>query len=161
MKQIIKKLIADLKESSRKYSFFGIIIAFMIINIASAAITSESVPTSSIESVMEATSLRSVTTIAQPKRSMNVVITAYSSTPDQTDDTPFITATGDHVADGIIAANFLPFGTLVQIPKYFGDKIFVVKDRMHKRFSDRVDVWFPDRESALRFGKRTMEIVIL
>ena len=92
---------------------------------------------------------------------MTVVMTAYSSTEDQTDDTPFISATGEHVFDGMVAANFLPFNTHIQIPKMFGDKIFVVKDRMHPRFSDRVDVWFPDRESAMQFGKRTLEIVIL
>src|SRR5437868_1496729 len=38
-------------------------------------------------------------------------ITAYSSTEDQTDDSPFITASGAHVADGIVAANFLPLHT--------------------------------------------------
>ena len=32
-----------------------------------------------------------------------VVITGYSSTPDQTDSTPFITASGTYVEDGIVA----------------------------------------------------------
>ena len=36
-----------------------------------------------------------------------VTITAYSSTPDQTDSTPFITAYNTFVRDGIVAANFL------------------------------------------------------
>lgn len=38
-------------------------------------------------------------------------ITAYASVPDETDSTPFITADGSHVADGIVASNILPFGT--------------------------------------------------
>src|SRR3990167_1248447 len=40
-----------------------------------------------------------------------VTITAYSSTPEETDSTPFITASGTHVRDGVVAANFLPLGT--------------------------------------------------
>jgi len=85
-------------------------------------------------------------------REFIVQATAYSSTPDQTDDTPFITASNTYVRDGVVAANFLPFGTKIKIPEKFGDKIFIVEDRMHKRFQNRIDVWFPDRKSALRFG---------
>lgn len=87
-----------------------------------------------------------------------ITVTAYSSTPDQTDDSPFITASGKWVYDGIVASNFLPFGTKVRFPELFRDKIFTVDDKMHARFADtRVDIWFPDRESAKEFGiKETM-----
>lgn len=81
-----------------------------------------------------------------------VQVTGYSSTIDQTDNTPFIVANGTKVHDGVVAANFLPFGTKIKIPDKFGDKIFIVEDRMHKRFKNRIDVWFPDRKSALKFG---------
>ena len=94
--------------------------------------------------------------------SRTIIVTAYSSTPDQTDNTPFITASGEIVHDGIIASNFLPFGTKVQFPQLFGSKIFQVEDRMHQKYSDkRVDIWFPDRASAEIFGikKTTMVIV--
>ena len=94
-------------------------------------------------------------------QSLTVTLTAYSSTPDQTDDTPFITASGALVEDGVVAANFLPFGTRIKIPALFGDKIFIVKDRMHQRFSNRLDIWFPDRKTALKFGIQETEIVIL
>jgi len=90
-----------------------------------------------------------------------VVVTAYSSTPDQTDSTPFITASGAHVYDGIIAANFLPFGAKVKFPEMYGDKVFIVEDRMARRFSDRMDIWFPDRESAITFGKQRLLVEIL
>ncbi len=83
-----------------------------------------------------------------------VTITAYSSDPNQTDSTPFVTASGKTVADGIIAANFLNFGTKVYIPELFGNKQFVVEDRLHARFSDRVDIWMPSTEMALKFGKQ-------
>ena len=66
-------------------------------------------------------------------KTIQVIVTAYSSTPDQTDDTPFITASGKSVADGIIASNLFPFGTKIRIPKLYGDKIFTVEDRMNKK----------------------------
>ncbi len=90
-----------------------------------------------------------------------ISISAYSSTPDQTDDSPFITARGTYVRDGIIAANFLPFGTKIKIPEIFGDKIFVVEDRMNRRYWQKIDIWFPDRQSALEFGVKTAKIQII
>src|SRR3989338_5716193 len=44
---------------------------------------------------------------------MWIPVTAYSSTPDQTDGDPLITASGEMVRNGIIAANFLPMHTKV------------------------------------------------
>lgn len=90
-----------------------------------------------------------------------MVITAYSSTPDQTDASPFITASGAHVRDGIIAANIFPFGTLIKMPKLYGDKIFVVEDRLAPKNGHKIDVWFPSRESAMEFGVKITEIQVL
>ncbi len=90
-----------------------------------------------------------------------VWVTAYSSTPEETDDTPFTTAAMTEVRDGIIAANFLPFGTKVLIPELFGDKIFTVEDRMHERKKNFIDVWMNSKEDALAFGISRAEIVIL
>lgn len=90
-----------------------------------------------------------------------VWITAYSSTPEQTDDTPFVTASGTKVRNGVIASNFLEFGTKVQIPEIFGDRMFVVEDRMHPRKSNFVDVWMPSKEDALKFGIYQARIVVL
>lgn len=93
---------------------------------------------------------------------LKVVVTAYSSTPWQTDSDPFITASGDYVRDGIIANNHLPFGTLVRMPEIYGDKIFVVKDRMNwRKGSDRVDVWLSSTFEAKRFGVKKTYIEIL
>ncbi len=85
---------------------------------------------------------------------LTVTVTAYSSSPDETDDDPFVTAAGTAVRDGVVATNMLPFGTKVRIPELFGEKVFVVEDRMHRRFSDRVDIWFPSKRGALQFGKK-------
>ena len=92
---------------------------------------------------------------------MAVPMTAYSSTPDQTDSTPFTTASGTHVHWGTVAANFLPFGTKIKIPSMYGDQIFIVEDRMNKRYWHKVDIWMPGRQEALQFGVRTLEIEIL
>jgi len=81
-----------------------------------------------------------------------VAVTAYSSSPCETDSSPFITASGDWVQDGIVAVNFLSFGTKIKIPELFGDKIFTVQDRMHPRKKYQVDIWFPSRIDALEFG---------
>lgn len=97
-----------------------------------------------------------------PKSVRHVTITAYSSVAWQTDDSPFITADGSHVTDGVVAANFLKFGTRIRIPDLFGDKVFEVHDRMHQRFSDRVDIWMPSVADGRRFGiQRGVRIEIL
>jgi len=86
------------------------------------------------------------------KKKYIVTITGYSSSYDETDEDPYITASGEFVGEGIVATNFLPIGTKIKIPSLFGDKIFVVKDRMNPRYYYRIDVWFPSKESALNFG---------
>lgn len=91
---------------------------------------------------------------------MKVTITAYSSTVDQCDEDPFITASGHMVEDGIIAANFLPFNTKVRIPAIYGDRVFVVKDRMNEKYTDRIDVWFDDTSEAIDFGVRSTYIEV-
>lgn len=93
---------------------------------------------------------------------LEVVVTAYSSTPEETDDTPFITASGEIVREGIVANNMLGFGTRVRFPELFGDKVFEVQDRMHWRKGDyQLDIWFPNKEEALAFGAKTTKIEIL
>lgn len=95
-------------------------------------------------------------------KKITMVVTAYSSTPDQTDDTPFITASGKHVEDGIIANNRLPFGTKVRIPALYGDKVFTVEDRMHPRMGkDHIDIWMTERSQATKFGAKITEIEVL
>ncbi|MFA5178614.1 MAG: hypothetical protein WC427_03660 [Candidatus Paceibacterota bacterium] len=90
-----------------------------------------------------------------------VVITAYSSTVDQTDDTPFITANGTLVRDGIVANNMLPFGTKIKIPELYGDKEFVVQDRMNARKSNyHIDIWFPSYAEAKDFGVKKTYIEV-
>jgi 3D (Asp-Asp-Asp) domain-containing protein len=94
-------------------------------------------------------------------KKVKVVVTAYSSTTWQTDDTPFITASGASVEDGIVANNLFPFGTEIKIPELYGDKIFVIEDRMNQRKGYyHVDIWFPEYEQAKEFGSKTTYIEV-
>ena len=90
-----------------------------------------------------------------------VWVTAYTSDPDETSDHPLITASGQMVGDGIVAANFLPFGTEIEIPSLFGTKVFTVEDRTSQKFSGRVDIWMPSVGKAVNFGIQHAQIVIL
>ncbi len=94
---------------------------------------------------------------------LDVWVTAYSSSPDETDDTPFVTASGSTVRDGVAAANFLPIGSKFRIPKVFGDKVFTVEDRMNSRYNNVqiVDVWMGSKEQAIDFGKKPLKIELL
>lgn len=98
---------------------------------------------------------------SQKKQVFEVMATAYSSTPDQTDSTPLITASGTHVRDGVVATNFLPFGTVIKIPDLYGEKTFVVEDRMNKRYKFNIDIWFKTRKQAKMFGVKKVKIEII
>ena len=91
----------------------------------------------------------------------SAVVTAYSSTVDQTDSTPFINAAGKRVRFGTVACNFLPLGTKIKFNNFYPQLIFVVEDRMNKRFNQRIDIWFPTRRQAKNFGRRKMDYQIV
>jgi 3D (Asp-Asp-Asp) domain-containing protein len=93
---------------------------------------------------------------------IKVILTAYSSTVWQTDDTPFITANGSTVREGIVANNMLPFGTEIKIPELYGNRVFTVEDRMHSRKGSYwVDIWFPTLEEAKAFGVKEAYVEVL
>ena len=98
-------------------------------------------------------------------KALNVLATAYASVPEQTDDTPFTTASNTTVRDGIIAANFLKFGTKVRIPELFGNKILLVEDRMNRRYTEanppRIDIWMAENDHAITFGLKQVTLEVL
>lgn len=154
----------------KEVPIIGVVLASIMIGICLLGIV---VPQTTNADFVNTTTDRQKTTVAsyvakasnedkKITKTINVVITAYSSTPEETDDTPFITASGKYVEDGIVANNMLPFGTKIKIPSIYGDKIFVVEDRMNRRMGDhRFDIWFPTKSQALIFGAKTTEIEIL
>lgn len=90
-----------------------------------------------------------------------VDVSGYNSEESQTDASPFITAKGTHVRDGIVATNMFPFGTAIKIPSLFGDKIFVVEDRMNTRYQKNVDVWMDSHADAVKLGRRLVQIEVI
>lgn len=110
--------------------------------------------------------------IRPAKRTITVVSTAYSSEAAQTDSTPCIPAMwkfnlceyfAETGIEDTIAANFLPLGTEVRFPDIYGEKIFVVRDRMNAKYNGkfRIDLWKKDRPSAVTFGVKRIKMEVL
>lgn len=104
------------------------------------------------------------TSLKTEPETMKIYVTAYSSTPEQTDDTPCIAASGydlcKHNKENVIACNFLPFGTKVKFPELDPDKTYTVVDRMHERYNSRMDIWMMHKEDAKKFGKKYLTVEI-
>lgn len=115
------------------------------------------------DSIVERPSVAKAKVTKRASKIVDVWVTAYSSSPAETDDTPFITASGTNVRDGVAASNIFPIGTKFKLPDYFGDKVFVVEDRMNERYNNThiVDIWFSNQSDALEFGKRTLTLEVL
>jgi len=94
-----------------------------------------------------------------------ITVTAYTSEIGQTDGNPCRTASGFDLCkyriEDSVAANFLRFGTKIRIPDVFGDRVFVVRDRMNPRYDNYIDVWFNDKQEAKRFGVKVLRVEIL
>jgi 3D (Asp-Asp-Asp) domain-containing protein len=95
------------------------------------------------------------------KSRIEVIVTAYSSSPSQTDNTPYLTAAGTTVREGVVATNLLPFNTKIRLPELYGDKIFVVEDRMSSEKGYNVDIWLSSYQEAKGFGAKRTYIEIL
>nr|WP_181392131.1 hypothetical protein [Deinococcus irradiatisoli] len=95
-----------------------------------------------------------------------VKATAYNSEVGQTDNSPFITATGTRVRPGVIALSrdllrVFPYGTRVTIQDSAGllrGRTFIVEDTMNVRMANTIDIWMGSRAQALRWGSRTVKI---
>lgn len=99
------------------------------------------------------------------KKTVYYKVTAYNSEAAQTDGSPCTTANGfnvcEHGVEDTIAVNFLPFGSKVRMPELFGDRVFVVRDRMNSRFNSYIDVWMQNRSDAVKFGVQYAKVEIL
>lgn len=103
-----------------------------------------------------------ITYVATPPEYPKVLgeVTAYTSSPDETDDTPFITASGETTRRGIVACpGKYPFGTLVLIEGL----AYTCEDRMNKRYreTEHWDVWVPTKAEAYKWGRRELLITII
>ncbi len=90
-------------------------------------------------------------------------VSAYNSLPEQTDDSPCISADGTDICrrhkngECIVATNAYPLKTRLRIDK-IGD--CTVADRTHARYADRVDLFMDkDIEGAVNFGVQKLTII--
>jgi 3D (Asp-Asp-Asp) domain-containing protein len=102
----------------------------------------------------------------EAKYAVNEVLTAYTSEAAQTDDSPCITANGfdlcKHGREDTVAINGVKMGTRVRFPELFGNRVFVVRDRMNSRYgSNRADVWMLSKANAISFGVRVARMEVL
>lgn len=69
-----------------------------------------------------------------------------------------ITANGEKVKTGMIAASRgTPFGTRIKIK----GRVYVVTDRLAKRFDKRIDIYFNSHKQALKFGVQRLKVEVL
>ena len=95
----------------------------------------------------------------EPAVIINAILTAYSSSEDETDEDPWTAADGSRPRYGIVANNCLPFGEPVKI----ANEVFIVRDRKNKRYGcEWFDIWMPSKDQALNFGikRAPVEIVL-
>lgn len=87
-----------------------------------------------------------------PKEGLSILVTGYSSTPDQTWGDPFTTASGTRVHKGTMACPpQYPFGTKVKIESM---GTFICEDRGGMIKGNHFDMWFESRSKAMTWGKR-------
>lgn len=110
-------------------------------------------------SLLASSEIPLVTSPLTPGTKIRLLATAYSSSIGQTDASPFRTASGTTVHSGTLAANFLPFGAVVQI----NGQNYTVEDHLNERYNGRaiIDVWFPSQDGALAFGVRVVDLTIV
>ncbi len=96
---------------------------------------------------------------------LEVVASAYNSVRGQTDSTPDIAAWGDRLRPGVrsiaVSHDLIPLGldrgALVRIDQLPGE--WRVLDRMHSRWSRRIDLYFGhDVHAARLWGRRPVTI---
>lgn len=125
--------------------FFFMVVFIVVVTILMVAITPS------------AEAQITITDVPQGERVV-ATITAYTSSEDETDSTPFENASGNRPGPGSVACPVrYAFGTrvLIQGQQYTCD------DRMHSRFSERFDVWRETKNEAFEFGKKRVVVAII
>lgn len=98
-------------------------------------------------------------------KSLEVTATAYNSVPSQTQGNPIIAAWGDSLKTNVrsiaVSRNLIGLGlqhnTPVKIEGF--DSIFLVNDKMHRRWRNRIDIYMgSDIQKAKDWGKKKLTI---
>lgn len=97
--------------------------------------------------------------------SIDVIATAYTSSPGETDDTPSLAAWGDTLEPGVKAIAVsrdlidagLKYKTKVRISGLEGK--YLVLDKMNKRWERKIDIYMGnDKEKAKAWGTKKVTI---
>lgn len=97
-----------------------------------------------------------------------VTATAYNSVHNQTENDPRITAWGDTLKPGMKAIAVsrdlvrmgLDHNSRVKIEGF--DSIYLVKDKMHHRWRNRIDIYMgEDVRRALKFGRKKINMAYI
>jgi 3D (Asp-Asp-Asp) domain-containing protein len=102
----------------------------------------------------------------RPARTISMLVTAY--TPDEfccAGSADGITASLHHVTTNghaLVAADsrVLPLGSMITVPGYDDNQIVPVLDRGGKIKGNRLDVLFPDRQTAKAWGVRRIKVTV-
>jgi 3D (Asp-Asp-Asp) domain-containing protein len=107
--------------------------------------------------------------------------TAYNSLSAQTDNSPFVTATGARTRFGVVALSRdllrrIPYGSIVRIEdlgswangrgrgtynRMLSGVNFIVEDTMNARKRNTIDVWMPSRRAAIQWGARQIRVTVI
>ncbi len=97
-----------------------------------------------------------------------VTATAYNSVENQTEGHPRITAWGDTLKPGMkavaVSRDLMKMGlnhnARIKIEGF--DSIFLVKDKMHYRWRNRIDIYMGNNvEAARKFGRKKLNIAYI
>lgn len=97
---------------------------------------------------------------------IEVTVTAYNSVPSQTQGNPIIAAWGDSLKPEIpsiaVSRNLIALGLKRNTPvkiEGFDSIIFLVKDKMHRRWRNRIDIYMgTDIKKAKAWGVKKLVI---
>lgn len=95
----------------------------------------------------------------EPPREIVVAeITAYSSSVDETDDTPHVNAQGTRPEKGSLACpRYYDLGTEFVIE----GRRYTCDDRMSMKYPDRFDIWVESKEEAIEWGVRKLPVEVV
>jgi 3D (Asp-Asp-Asp) domain-containing protein len=101
---------------------------------------------------------------AKDNEVLNVTVTAYTPCAKECGNDPMVAASMKPVKTGTVAVS----RDLFNLGWVFGKKIYIeghgifrINDLTHKRYKKRVDVFYWDKDTARKFGKKMMKVALL
>jgi 3D (Asp-Asp-Asp) domain-containing protein len=114
-----------------------------------------------IYAVIEVFNTRVTYAATEPDHKIIVaVVTAYTSSVDETDENPFETASGSRTRRGVLACpKKYEFGTKIVID----GRQYTCEDRMNRRYRDKecFDIWVETKSEAFNWGRRELKVKVL